>query len=153
MPSLFPPSFPPTWTVPSTFLQRRPNPATVEFPISYRFDPVSGDLARDSNGRVLLASGTETAVQAAAIAASTEHMAYPIFSRSFGAALEEALLKPTRPAVQSALETTMRAAVTRRNARVIDAIDFAFTWIGDSPTVAYTLVLSSGEHRRGEVTL
>jgi len=154
MPSLYSPTFPPTWQIPAPVLQRRPStPASTIRQVTWSFDPPNHDFAVDGSGDVPLTDAGAAAVQWAAKAVSTQRGAHLIYSRSFGCDIRRSLRAGGHQAVQNALTAAMRAAV-KPDPRINDLTNFQFSWHDQNALyVAYTVVLSDGRKRQTFLTI
>jgi hypothetical protein len=142
-----------TWSIPQP-IRRRPLTPTP-YPLTYAFDPKTGDFAVDANGRIPITSGRASAVQAAAFLATIQRGIYTrIFSRQFGVNLSGAIRGGlSRKSTENLLALRMSTSA-KTDARVRGLEEFAFVWSdADALTVRYTLVLSDGYRIRQEVQI
>ena len=154
MPSLYSPTFPPTWQIPAPVLQRRPStPASTIRQVTWSYDPPNHDFAIDGGGDVPLTDAGAAAVQWAAKAVSTQRGAHLIYSRSFGCDIRRSLRAGSHQAIQNALTSAMRTSV-KVDPRINDLTNFQFSWANlDALYVAYTVVLSDGRKKQTFLTI
>jgi hypothetical protein len=153
MPSIYPPSYPPTWQVPTPLLQRRQvSAATSIRGVTWSYSALAHDFAIDGTGNVALTDAAAAAVQWAAKATTTQRGAHLIYGRNFGVDIRRCLRAGNHQAVENALTAEMRRSV-KRDIRISDLTDFSFRWTDTRLQVAYTVVLANGQRKQTFVQL
>jgi hypothetical protein len=148
MVSVYAPSFPPTWQVPTPVLQRRTtSPAGAIRAVTWQYDPLARDVVVDGNGQTPLTTAQEAAIFWAAKAVTTQRGAHIIYARSFGADIRRSLRAGSHPQVEAALTAEMRRAV-KRDVRIRDLDSFQFYWQSNILRVAYRCLLADGASKR-----
>jgi len=122
---------------------------SIAYPKSYLFDFEKGDFVLDGAGRIVIADGHTAWAQWCVKTVMTERFAYLVYSRNYGAEVEQAIKQPDRALVEMEIERTITEALMV-DPRTELVRDFAFRWYADELYVSFTIVPVIGEPARIE---